>query len=124
MTKDLIDSGKRQTAQANQLQDAVGRQLVSREAIRFQQVKAGEHLAVTDRRLIITRVGSWLGERSQSVVLSAITSLDTHVRDGKIILLQISVPGRTWGEISLSGDDLSPLYHAIIDSLPHLGASS
>lgn len=122
MTEELIKSGMRQAAKARQLQDAVARQLAKGETLRVQQDNGGEHLAVTDRRLIITKVGNWLGERSHSVVLSAISSIDTHVDDGRIILIQLSVPGRTWGEIAFTGKDLGPVYEAIVSGLPRHGA--
>ena len=93
MKGELISAGKREAEKAFMLQDAVARQIAPGEVILHQQDDGKEHIAVTDRRVVITKVGKWLGERSESIPLGAITGLSTHTDEGKVILLQIAVCG-------------------------------
>lgn len=123
MKGELISAGKREAEKALALQEAVDRQIAPGEVIVHQQDDGKEHIAVTDRRLVITKVGKWLGERSESIPLAAITGLSTHLNDGKVILLQIAVPGRSMGEIALGGDDLSQVMAALVTALPSYGGA-
>jgi hypothetical protein len=120
---DLISAGRREVEKSSKLREAVARQISSGETILHQQEDGGEHIAVTDRRLVITRVGNWLGERSESVPLGAISGFSTHMKDGKVATLQIAVPGRSMGELGLSGEDLSRVLAALVLAMPSYGAS-
>ena len=124
MRDDLINTGRREIEKVTKLRDAVARQIPSGETILHQQEDGSEHIAVTDRRLVITKVGNWLGERSESVPLGAITGFSTHMKDGKVTTLQIAVPGRTMGELMLSGDDLSRVMTALVLAMPSYGRAS
>lgn len=124
MRDDLITSGRVAAEKVNALRDAVARQIPHGEIIFHQQDDGKEHLAVTDRRLVITRIGKWLGERSESIPLGAITGFSTHVDNGRVKLLQIAVPGRTMGEIALTGDDMSSVVSALVTALPSYGGTS
>ncbi|MCD2323378.1 hypothetical protein LQ953_05040 [Sphingomonas sp. IC-56] len=108
----------RESAKEVALREAGRRQLVAEEHVECELALDGEHLAVTDRRLIITRVGAILGERSESVALHAITSLAVTMKNQRVAMLQLSVPGRSWGELTLSGDDLGPIHDALIRRMP------
>ncbi|GGD97631.1 hypothetical protein GCM10011515_16750 [Tsuneonella deserti] len=100
------------------LQQAAQRHIVTGETILHHQVEDDEYIAVTDRRIVRVKVGSILGERSESVPLGAITTMSTTVKKGKVGGIQLAVPGRTMGEIMLSGDDLSSVMRAIVSAMP------
>ena len=120
----MITQGKIAAEKASALQNAVSRQIPHAETILHQQDDGKEHIAVTDRRLVITKVGKWLGERSESIPLGAISGLSTHVDEGRVILLQIAVPGRSMGEIALTGEDLSQVMAALVTALPRYGGTA
>ena len=106
------------------LQQAAERHIVSGETILHHQVEDDEYIAVTDRRIVQVKVGSILGERSESVPLGAITMMSTGVKKGKVSTIQFAVPGRTMGEVMLSGDDLTSVMRAIVSAMPRYGEGS
>lgn len=119
MSTHLIPPGAgRENAKDVALREAGRRQLVAEEHVECDLTLDGEHVTVTDRRLIITKVGAIMGERAESVALHAITSLAVTMKNQRVAMLQLSVPGRTWGELTLSGDDLGPIHDALIRRLP------
>ena len=123
MSKELIEAGRRKAGKNAALREAAARQLVPGERVVADVSLGDQQVTVSDRRLIITKVGPILGERAESVMLGAISGLATHTQDGRIIALQIAVPGRTWGEIALAGEDLGAIYTAIIASQQSQGSA-
>ena len=120
---ELIEAGRRKAGKDAALREAAARQLVPGERIVADVSLGDQQVTVTDRRLIITKVGAILGERAESVMLAAISALATHTQDGRIMALQIAVPGRTWGELALTGEDLGAIYAAIISSQANQGSA-
>lgn len=94
------------------------RQIVPGEQVEFGGVFGKQHVTITDRRIIISASGSFLGERTESILLGAITGIATTMKNAKVALIQLAVPGRTWGELMLHGDDLGPIHEALIRCLP------
>ena len=119
---ELIEAGRRKVGKEAALREAAARQLVPGERVVADVSLGGEQVTVTDRRLVITKVGALLGERAESVMLGSISALATHTQDGRIIALQLAVPGRTWGELALAGEDLGPIYAAIVASQANQGS--
>lgn len=125
MSTDLIPAAAtRATTKEMALRQAARRQLIPDEQVECEMSLEGEYLTVTARRLIITKIGAILGERSESVSLHAITSLAVTMKAGRIAMLQLSVPGRSWGELVLSGEDLGPIHTALIRRLPIFRSAS
>ena len=119
MSRELIPPGPGKAARREAvLCAAAQRQLIGEEHVELGLVLGDQHVAVTDRRLVITKVGSMLGERAESIPLAAISSIATTVDDGRIVAVQLSVPGRTWGELAITGEDLGPVHAALIRCLP------
>lgn len=106
---------------ADWLQQAAARHVLADENILHQQIEGDTYIGITDRRIVIVKVGSLMGERSQSIPLGAITEVSTTVKDGKVVLLQFAVPGRSFGEAYLSGENLTGAMHALIAALPSHG---
>ena len=118
MARELIPRTKpKDIAREAALRAASERQIVSGEQVEHSEVVGKKHVAITDRRLVITSIG-WGGETAESIPLASITSLATTLSEGKIIVLQLSVPGRSWGELVLSGHDLARIHTALIRCLP------
>lgn len=111
------------TAKGDSLQQAAERHVIAEETILHHQAEGDEYLAVTDRRVLIVKVGSILGERSQSIPLGAITNMSTSVKDQRVHAIQFAVPGRSMGEITLSGEDLTPVMRAVVTAMPSYGGA-
>lgn len=94
------------------------RQIVPGEQVEFGAVFGKQHIMITDRRIVISAAGSFLGERTESIPLGAITGVATTMKDDKLALIQLAVPGRTWGELVINGEDLRPVHTALIRCLP------
>ncbi len=120
---ELIEAGRRKAGKDAALREAAARQLVPGERVVADVSLGDQQVTVTDRRLIITKVGAILGERAESVMLGAISAMATHTQDGRIISLQLAVPGRTWGELALAGEDLGTIYTALIVNQPNQGSA-
>jgi hypothetical protein len=119
MSTHLIPPGAvRESAKEVALREAARRQLVAEEHVECDVALDGQHVTVTDRRLIITKVGAIMGERAESVALHAITSLAVTMKNRRVAVLQLSVPGRSWGELTLYGEDLGPIHDALIRRIP------
>jgi len=110
---------KRQAA----LTAASQRQVVAGERVAFATHVGKQHITVTDRRLIILKIGPLTGETAESVPLGAITGVTTTVSEGRMVAMQLAVPGRSWGEIAISGEDLSPVHAALVRCLPAVGGA-
>ncbi len=97
---------------------AAARQIMPGETVKLSFALKDQHVAVTDRRLVIAKMGSFFGERAESAPLGAIIGVDTNVSDERVTFLQITVHGRNW---MLFGDDLGPLLAALLRCLPIYG---
>lgn len=94
------------------------RQIALGEQVEFSGIFQKQHIVVTDRRILISSAGSFPGERSESIPLGAITGIATTLKDGKIVMTTLAVPGRTWGELVLYDEDLRSIHDTLIRCLP------
>ena len=100
------------------LRAAAAKHLIAGERVELGETVGSQYITVTDRRIVITRIGMLTGERSESIPLKAVTSIAATMREDRVILLELAVPGRTWGELTFSGEDLGRIYAALIRCLP------
>ena len=100
---------------------AGARQIASGEHVAHAEVIGKQHVAVTDRRIVITAMGMMTGETGTSFPLGTIAGLTSTVKEGRIVALNFAVPGRMMGEYVLSGGDLGRVHAALIRGLPTSG---
>lgn len=100
-----------------QLRALFDRQTAPGEQVAFGGAFGSTFLAVTDRRAVVSTLGMLGGEAVEWVPLGAIAAVSCTFAEGRLSMMTLAIAGRTWGDLVLSGDDLSPFNAALAHAM-------